>query len=73
MILGRYAWLAGGRCFKCRKEERFVTEIGVRGEGAVERALLMCGSCVLAEEEARLGRMRRRRRLYVPGRIGRRE
>ncbi|MFJ4434626.1 hypothetical protein [Streptomyces sp. NPDC088923] len=71
VILAAYAWRRGGRCFRCGDDRRAVADLPpVPGpEGAVP--LAMCGSCILAEEEARQARAEARGRRFYPGGIGR--
>lgn len=67
VILAAYTWRLEGVCFRCRDDRRLVTRVAViRG---VE--LVMCGSCVLREEEQRMRRAGDTDMPYAPGRIGR--
>ncbi|MFD4000829.1 hypothetical protein [Streptomyces rubiginosohelvolus] len=70
-ILAAYDW-QDGDCFRCRDADRSVAHIATVAApiGATVR-LLMCGSCILREEEARLSRAIATGAAYVPGRIGR--
>lgn len=70
-ILSAYAWHPG-TCVRCHDRDRYVTSIATltsRDGTSVE--LLMCGSCVLREEERRMHRAAEAGVPYTPGRIGR--
>ncbi|MFJ9885917.1 hypothetical protein ACIQRW_08650 [Streptomyces sp. NPDC091287] len=70
-ILAAYDW-QDGACFRCRDGARSVAHIAtVTAPGGASVRLLMCGSCILREEELRLSRAIATGATYVPGRIGR--
>ncbi|MDT0424388.1 hypothetical protein [Streptomyces evansiae] len=71
-ILATYAWRRHDRCLRCGEEARTVADLPpVPGpEGDVP--LATCGSCFLAEEEARQAHAEARGRRFHPGKIGRR-
>lgn len=67
VILASYEWRPEGTCFRCRDDHRLVTQVAVIRD--VE--LVMCGSCVLREEEQRMRGAADAGATYIPGRIGR--
>lgn len=66
VILAAYEWRSAGTCFRCKDEGRAVAVV------ATVRSMefLMCGSCVLREEERRRTRAVARGLPYAAGRIG---
>lgn len=70
-ILAAYDWRPGA-CFRCRDRQRFVACIAtLSGRDGTSIDLLMCGSCILREEEQRMRRAGEAGVPYTPGRIGR--
>ncbi len=73
-VLAAYRWSRSGRCFRCGSHERHATpiatvEVPQPGAAAVAYELVMCGGCVLREEERLERRADARGTAYTPGGI----
>lgn len=70
-MLAAYDWQPGGVCFRCHDVDRLVAHVAtLKDRDGSTAEVMMCGSCLLREEERRMLRAQRAGSPYAPGRIG---